>query len=215
MSLRVSRNRGPAAHRCPLAERLRNLRAVHDERLRSGDAVFRCGDDLRIVDWNDEAERLTGVAAREAVGGYCWDAIAGRDDEGNLVCHPGCSIARLARDGWPVSCTNLVRNGPDGPQRITISTIVLGSGRGSTILHPMRESPVERPPAPPEPRPRLTCRQLEILAFLAVGVRVREIAARLSLSETTVRNHVRAVLRELGVHSQLEAVARARDLALL
>lgn len=191
---------------------------MEDEQLRSGEPVFRCGDDLRIVEWNDAAERLTGVSAREAVGGYCWDAIAGRDDEGNLVCHSGCSVARLAREGWPVGCTNLVRQGPDGPQRVSISTIVLRNGRGSTILHPMREAPLEptRPPQwVPERPPRLTGRQLEILAYLAGGIRVREIAARLSLSETTVRNHVRAVLAELGVHSQLEAVARARDLALL
>jgi DNA-binding CsgD family transcriptional regulator len=189
------------------------------EQLRSGDAVFRCGDDLRIVEWNEAAEQLTGVPAREAVGGYCWDAVAGRDDDGNLVCHSGCSIARLAREGWPVSCTNLVRSGPDGPQRITISTIVLRNGRGSTILHPMRGAPLEPPPTPsrpaPERLPHLTGRQFQILALLAGGTRVREIASHLSLSETTVRNHVRAVLRELGVHSQLEAVALARDLALL
>jgi DNA-binding NarL/FixJ family response regulator len=34
------------------------------------------------------------------------------------------------------------------------------------------------------------------------------------LSETTVRNHIQAILLALGVHSQLEAAARARTLAL-
>ena len=43
---------------------------------------------------------------------------------------------------------------------------------------------------------------------------MKEIAGRLTLSEATVRNHVRAILRELGAHSQLEAVARARALPL-
>jgi DNA-binding NarL/FixJ family response regulator len=63
--------------------------------------------------------------------------------------------------------------------------------------------------------PRLTRRQLQILGLLAGGVRAREIALRLTLSETTVRNHIRALLLELGAHSQLEAVARARELALV
>ena len=33
----------------------------------------------------------------------------------------------------------------------------------------------------------------------------------LSLAEVTVRNHIRGILVELGVHSQLEAVAKARE----
>lgn len=191
---------------------------MDEHELRSGDAVFRCDDDLRIAEWNEGAEKLTGVAAEDAVDRHCWDVIAGHDEHGGLVCHPGCSIARLARQGFPVSCTNLLVRTPRGERRITISTIVLRNGRGSLILHPMRETPVEpaqRPRSETARPPGLTPRQLEILTLLAGGVRVREIAQRLSLSETTVRNHVRAVLSELGAHSQLEAVARARDLSLL
>jgi len=47
------------------------------------------------------------------------------------------------------------------------------------------------------------------------GVRAKEIAARLGLAETTVRNHIRLLLRRLECHSQLEAVARAREWRLL
>ncbi|HWJ30805.1 MAG TPA: LuxR C-terminal-related transcriptional regulator [Gaiellaceae bacterium] len=64
-------------------------------------------------------------------------------------------------------------------------------------------------------RPQLSPRQQQILALMARGVRVREIAAQLGLSETTVRNHVRGILKRLGCHSQLEAVARAREWHLL
>ena len=71
------------------------------------------------------------------------------------------------------------------------------------------------PPSRTVERPRLTPRQLEILAFLATGTRVKEIARHLALSQTTVRNHIRALLLELGVHSQLEAVAKARALELV
>jgi DNA-binding NarL/FixJ family response regulator len=56
----------------------------------------------------------------------------------------------------------------------------------------------------------LTLRQLEVLQLLADGVTARSIASKLGLAETTVRNHIRAVLARLGAHSQLEAVARAR-----
>lgn len=62
---------------------------------------------------------------------------------------------------------------------------------------------------------RLTPRQRQILALLGEGVLVSGIAARLGLSEATVRNHVSGMLRRLGCHSQLEAVARGRERGLL
>ena len=39
---------------------------------------------------------------------------------------------------------------------------------------------------------------------------MKTIAQRLGLMETTVRNHIRLLFLELGVRSQLEAVACAR-----
>ena len=56
----------------------------------------------------------------------------------------------------------------------------------------------------------LTEREAEVLAGLMHGVTVDEIADRLYVSTATVRTHVRAILRKLGVRSQLAAVARAR-----
>jgi DNA-binding CsgD family transcriptional regulator len=184
--------------------------------LRSGAAVFRTDGDSLIRDWNPECERLTGVTAEEAENRPCWEVIAGRDADGGIVCHPGCSIARLAQQGWPVRCTDLHMRTSFGTKRITISTIVLRDDSQTTVLHPLRETSAESATtaAPDERAPCLTRRQREILHLLAEGVRVRQIAARLTLSETTVRNHVRAILRELGAHSQLEAVARARALSL-
>lgn len=61
----------------------------------------------------------------------------------------------------------------------------------------------------------LSPRQREVLGLLARGVRARDIGTRLGLSEATVRNHIRGLLRRLDCHSQLQAVARARDLHLL
>jgi two-component system nitrate/nitrite response regulator NarL len=61
----------------------------------------------------------------------------------------------------------------------------------------------------------LTPRQLEILRFLAEGSNTDAIAAELGIALETVRNHIRALLRRLGVHSRLEAVATARRHGLL
>jgi DNA-binding CsgD family transcriptional regulator len=67
----------------------------------------------------------------------------------------------------------------------------------------------------PLPVPSLTRRQRTVLEMLAEGKPARRIAAELQLSEMTVRNHIRAILRELGCNSQLAAVAEARRLGLV
>jgi len=54
----------------------------------------------------------------------------------------------------------------------------------------------------------LTARQLEILALIADGYRNPEIAARLVLSETTIKWHVRQILSKLRVANRAEAAAR-------
>lgn len=54
----------------------------------------------------------------------------------------------------------------------------------------------------------LTARQLEILALVAEGLGNVEIGDRLYLSESTVKWHVRKILRALGVHNRAQAVAR-------
>ena len=64
--------------------------------------------------------------------------------------------------------------------------------------------------SPTAPHPHLTPRQVEVLRLLEQGCSTKQIAAELHLSTETVRNHIRRLLRALGVNSRLEAVAAAR-----
>jgi DNA-binding NarL/FixJ family response regulator len=52
-------------------------------------------------------------------------------------------------------------------------------------------------------------RQAEVLELLERGRSTNQIADELHLSIETVRNHVRNILRAVGAHSRLEAVAIA------
>jgi DNA-binding NarL/FixJ family response regulator len=57
---------------------------------------------------------------------------------------------------------------------------------------------------------RLTPREEEVLAALVDGEPAVAIAESATVSEATVRSHIRSVLTKLGVGSQLQAVAKAR-----
>jgi len=52
----------------------------------------------------------------------------------------------------------------------------------------------------------LSQRQREVMALVSNGVRNTEIAARLGLSEKTVKNHINRIFRSLGAANRVEAV---------
>jgi DNA-binding NarL/FixJ family response regulator len=61
---------------------------------------------------------------------------------------------------------------------------------------------------------RLTDRQHEILRLLCDGLSNKEIGRKLTLSDATVKMHMTAVLRALGVATRTQAVLAARSLGL-
>ena len=54
----------------------------------------------------------------------------------------------------------------------------------------------------------LTVRESEVLRLLADGLGNKEIAARLNISEHTIKFHIRSILGKLGASSRTEAVSR-------
>jgi DNA-binding NarL/FixJ family response regulator len=62
--------------------------------------------------------------------------------------------------------------------------------------------------------PDLTARERDVLGLLAEGRRNSDIAARLGLSDKTVRNHVSAILFKLQVPDRTAAAFKARDAGL-
>lgn len=66
----------------------------------------------------------------------------------------------------------------------------------------------EQAPTPELPMP-LSDTQLEIVRLISSGLSNREIAARVHLSENTIKSHVQEVFRKLGVDNRVEAALRA------
>jgi DNA-binding NarL/FixJ family response regulator len=69
--------------------------------------------------------------------------------------------------------------------------------------------------ARPRPLESLTARELEVLQLLAEGSSTGQASERLGISSATLRAHVQAILRKLGAHSRLEAVAEAARLGVI
>jgi DNA-binding NarL/FixJ family response regulator len=59
----------------------------------------------------------------------------------------------------------------------------------------------------------LSVRQREILGYVVEGLSNAEIGRRLYLSESTIKQHLRAVYKVLGVSNRTEAAKTMRDAA--
>jgi DNA-binding NarL/FixJ family response regulator len=70
------------------------------------------------------------------------------------------------------------------------------------------------PALPPQAFPELTEREREILDLIAQGHNNPEIASRLVLSPSTVRNYVSSIFSKLQVADRAQAIIRARDAGL-
>jgi PAS domain S-box-containing protein len=156
-------------------------------------------DSYGIIRWlNPAAKRLVG----DAVGRQMTSVLAPEEQRRgreiftrNLLGPPEGSDNQAVFVGW-------------GGERFTMEVSGVPLSRDHHVIGVFGQViEVEEDDVAPPPHPRLTPRQGEVLALLERGRSTEQIAAELHLSVETVRNHIRAILRALGVHSRLEAVA--------
>ena len=106
------------------------------------------------------------------------------------------------------------------PGELVDAIRVVASGNallGPTAIERLltRFSPPAGPPAEAVTVGSLTDREAETLQLLASGLSNAEIAAKLVVSEATVKSHVSSVLRKLGVRDRVQAVIAAYDSGLV
>ena len=159
-------------------------------------------DPTGIIRWiNPAARRLVGD-----VRGRQFTSVVAHEDSRRAREH----FARKIHGTAQVTDAQVVLVNPDGGRlQVEISSCPLRPGhRGIGVFG--QRSAVEDEPDDSLP-PHLTPRQAEVLRLLKRGRSTEQIAQELHLSTETVRNHVRHLLRALGVHTRLEAVAVARQ----
>lgn len=158
-------------------------------------------DPTGVIRWiNPAAERLVGD-----VRGRQFTSVVAPEDTRRAREHFARKIAGTER----VTDAPVVLVDSDGDRvQVDVSSCPLMEGHRLVGVFG-QISDVEEEPDQSFP-PHLTPRQTEVLRLLRQGRSTDQIAQELHLSTETVRNHVRHLLRALGVHSRLEAVALDR-----
>jgi PAS domain S-box-containing protein len=157
-------------------------------------------DTTGVVTWlNEAARRYIG----EARGRQFTSLVAPEE-----VRHVREVFARKIAGSVPVTdFESIVVDGSGRRLAVQISSVPLLDGERVVGVFGQVSS-IEEEPEPIVPL-ELTPRQHEVLRLLERGRSTEEIAAELHLSTATVRNHIRHILRSLGVRSRLQAVALA------
>ncbi len=116
-----------------------------------------------------------------------------------------------------------IRAGADGyllkntePDDLRKAILRVAEGQGA--LSPEVTAPVLRALAHynmDEPEPLLSDRELDVLGCMVDGLTTQQMAARLFISENTVKTHVRHIFEKLEVSNRAEAVGKAMQMGLV
>jgi DNA-binding NarL/FixJ family response regulator len=165
--------------------------------------VMELSPDVLIVDFRlSDGTGKDAVHAIRAVGCDAKVIFLSRDDSerAHYAAVEAGASAFIHKSKATAELIDAVRCVADGESLIGPATI-------ATLLNGRREADRQRD--------LLTGREKEILSLMADGTSSRQIGARLGISYTTVRTHIRSLGIKLACHSKLAVILRARELALV
>ena len=122
-----------------------------------------------------------------------------RQTNGTPFCSQACRLAELDHSSFTIA-GEFATLAEARASRVEADGVLLGAGRGFTPRQIDDGDQFEEP---------LTPREIEVLELLAEGLPNKTIAARLGISDQTVKFHVAAICGKLGAANRTEAVRRA------
>ena len=191
-----------------------------------GMPVWVSDPDRNIAYINSRAEDLLGRSPGKCVGKPCYKVVRGKTTRGKSFCSSNCPVTQklqlnkeiepfrirvgAGRRAKLIQVVLIAAQAPDfaGPRLIHCIIDDAKEQRFRRYLTKvMTRTPRARLGKRAMSQFQLSDREKEILALLAEDESLHEVADRLDLSYSTVRNHVQHILDKLGVHSIMEAVA--------
>ena len=200
-------------------EEVRVFVVSEDPLVRSGLASLLAGQPGIVVGGQMSPEELPAGGGQPEVA--VWDAgsgSSGLDHLDETATRSLRVLAVLADEGQAAEALGAGARGvvlrDVGAARLAAA--VRAVAEGLVVLDAVAAESVLRPrPATPATIEHLTPREQEVLQLLAQGLSNKLIAARLGISDHTVKFHVNAILGKLGAQSRTEAIAQAARLGLV
>lgn len=182
--------------------------------------------DKTLIFLNYRAENLLGRSMLDCVGNRCFEVVRGRTARGKRFCSEHCPavhelhfkreiepfrirVGTKRRARW-VQVVLIAAQPPDFSGKRLVHCVIDDEREQRFkryLTKVMSRTPGTRLNNRGLTSFQLTQREEEILALLADDQSLHDIAGKLHVSYTTIRNHVQHILTKLGVHSIMEAVA--------
>jgi DNA-binding NarL/FixJ family response regulator len=177
-------------------------------------------DDVDVLGTATNGEQALAVIAEKAPDVVLMDlnmpVMGGVEATGRIRAeHPAVVVLVLTTFDDDESILAALQAGASGyltkdADRATILQAVRAANHGQTVLAPEVQRRLltlaSRPALPSAPEFALTTREQEILALIGEGLRNPEIAAKLVISEATVKTHINNLFAKAGFRSRADAV---------
>lgn len=183
--------------------------------------LFAVEDDFRVVAQAENAAQVLDLARRFRAELLFIQAELAKEARGDLLerlrrAMPNVKILITIDNPGIDEPQNLIKRGASGvvlrssdPAHFVNCARKVFNGEVCLPKPPAGSSPPHASTAVPRPADTLTRREKSIISCLLQGWRNREIARHLTITEQTVKNHLRTIFDKVGVSDRLELVLYA------
>jgi DNA-binding NarL/FixJ family response regulator len=171
------------------------------------------GEQIELVEAGSPAEVLMDVRMAGGVPGEAGEAARPELEHPEEVAIVVLTVSKEEADLFRAIKAGAQGHPPPSLEAPRLRSLLEGHDSSAPALPPRRSRVAEEfltdPAASAEALQRLTAREVEVLGLVTEGMRNREIAAAMGISENTVKFHLKNVSEKLHATNRAELAARA------